>query len=115
LLTTILVFCCFTQAPIGRKLISVESYFMNVMFAGFLGGWEWLIVILAVLILFGAKRIPELAKGLGSGIKEFKKAAREVTEEVQNAGEEPPKPASKNGQPSSTVAQSQQPSSPPKA
>lgn len=88
---------------------------MNVMFAGFLGGWEWLIVILAVLILFGAKRIPELAKGLGSGIKEFKKAAREVTEEVQNAGEESSKPASKNGQPASTVAQSQQPSSPPKA
>ncbi len=60
---------------------------MNVMLAGFLGGWEWIIVILAVvLLLFGAKRIPELAKGLGSGIKEFKKAAREVTEEVQNAG-----------------------------
>jgi sec-independent protein translocase protein TatA len=88
---------------------------MNVMFAGFLGGWEWLIVILAVLLLFGAKRIPELAKGLGSGIKEFKKAAREVTEEVQKAGEEPPsKPASTNGQPASTVAQTQS-SNPPKS
>jgi sec-independent protein translocase protein TatA len=91
---------------------------MNVMFAGFLGGWEWLIVILAVLLLFGAKRIPELAKGLGSGIKEFKKAAREVTEEVQNAGEETPPPAKKsavNGQPpSATVAQSSS-ANPPKA
>jgi sec-independent protein translocase protein TatA len=81
---------------------------MNPMFAGFLGGWEWLIVILAVLLLFGAKRIPELARGMGTGIREFKKAAREVTEEVQNAGEEPVKPANaNNGQPSSTVAQSQ--------
>ena len=61
---------------------------MNVMFAAFLGGWEWLIVILAVLLLFGAKKIPELAKGLGTGIKEFKKATREVTDEIQNASAE---------------------------
>ena len=83
---------------------------MNVMLAAFLGGWEWVIVVLAVLILFGAKRIPELAKGLGTGIKEFKKAAREVTEEVQSAGDldSPPPPAkpSTNGQPHSTVSQS---------
>ena len=46
---------------------------------------EWLIVILAVLLLFGAKKIPELAKGLGTGIKEFKKATREVTDEIHNA------------------------------
>lgn len=86
---------------------------MNVMLAGFLGGWEWLIVILAVLLLFGAKRIPELAKGLGSGIKEFKKAAREVTEEVQNAGDSTPtKPAANSQPPASTVSQS---SNPPKA
>jgi sec-independent protein translocase protein TatA len=58
---------------------------MKVMIAGFLGGWEWVIVILAVLLLFGAKKIPELAKGLGTGIKEFKKATREVTDEIQNA------------------------------
>ena len=58
---------------------------MKVMIAGFLGGWEWVIVILAVLLLFGARKIPELAKGLGTGIKEFKKATREVTDEIQNA------------------------------
>jgi sec-independent protein translocase protein TatA len=89
---------------------------MNVMLAGFLGGWEWIIVILAVLLLFGAKRIPELAKGLGSGIREFKKAAREVTEEVQNAGESstPPAKPGTNGQPPATIAQSQPPN-PPKA
>ncbi len=88
---------------------------MNVMLAGFLGGWEWLIVILAVLLLFGAKRIPELAKGLGSGIKEFKKAAREVTEEVQNAGEStPPAKSVTAGQPPATVAQSKS-TNPPEA
>ncbi len=59
---------------------------MNTMLAAFLGGWEWLIVILAVLLLFGAKKIPELARGLGTGIKEFKKATREVTDEIQKCG-----------------------------
>ena len=67
---------------------------MNIMFAAFLGGWEWIVVILAVLLLFGAKKIPELAKGLGTGIKEFKKATREVTDEIQNSTNDvPPKPA----------------------
>lgn len=46
-------------------------------------GWQELLLILIVLlILFGGKRLPELARGLGSGIKEFKKALRE--EEPQN-------------------------------
>ena len=63
---------------------------MNVMFAAWLGGMEWLIVILAVLLLFGAKKIPELAKGLGTGIKEFKKATREVTDEIHNSPAETP-------------------------
>jgi sec-independent protein translocase protein TatA len=43
---------------------------------GFLpGGSEWLIILLVIVILFGAKKIPELMRGLGSGIREFKNAA----------------------------------------
>jgi sec-independent protein translocase protein TatA len=88
---------------------------MNVMFAiAWLGGMEWVVVILVVLLLFGAKKIPELARGLGSGIKEFKKATREVTEEIQNATDENPAPQKKsaaNGQsqPAQTVSQSSPP------
>ena len=85
------------------------------MFAAFLGGWEWVIVLLAVLLLFGAKKIPELAKGLGTGIKEFKKATREVTEEIQNTPTEttPAKPVITSATPPpSTVSQN---SNPPKA
>ena len=64
------------------------------MIAGFFGGWEIILILAVVLILFGAKKLPELAKGLGTGIKEFKKATREVTDEIQNAGTETPaKPA----------------------
>ena len=43
---------------------------------GWLGGPEILIVLIIILLLFGAKRIPELAKGLGSGVREFKKGTR---------------------------------------
>jgi len=45
------------------------------------GGWEWILVALAVLLLFGGKKIPELMKGLGQGMKEFKKAKNEAAEE----------------------------------
>lgn len=51
---------------------------MNVMFAGILGGWEIVLILAVVLLLFGAKKLPGLAKGLGQGIKEFKKASRDV-------------------------------------
>jgi len=58
---------------------------MNAMLAAFgLGGMEVILILAVVLILFGAKKIPELAKGLGSGIKEFKKATKEVTDEIHN-------------------------------
>jgi sec-independent protein translocase protein TatA len=90
---------------------------MNVMLAAWLGGMEWVIVILAVLLLFGAKRLPDLARSLGQSIREFKKGAREVTDEIQNAANETPAPPDKtvkNGQaqPGQTVSQS---SNPPKA
>jgi sec-independent protein translocase protein TatA len=57
--------------------------FMNTMIAGIFGGWEIILILAVVLILFGAKKLPELAKGLGQGIKEFKKATKEVTDEIQ--------------------------------
>lgn len=44
---------------------------------GRLGIWEWAVIILVVVLLFGGKKIPELMKGLGSGIKEFKNAAKD--------------------------------------
>ena len=52
---------------------------MNTLFAAMLGGWEIILILAVVLILFGAKKLPEFAKGLGQGIKEFKKATNDVT------------------------------------
>ena len=57
---------------------------MNVMFA-MLNGWEVVAILAVVLILFGAKRLPELARGLGQGIKEFKKSSREIQDEISSA------------------------------
>ena len=65
---------------------------MNIMFAGIFGGWEIVLILAVVLILFGAKKLPELAKGLGQGIKEFKKATREVTDEISTAMDQSPPP-----------------------
>ncbi|BCD45724.1 twin-arginine translocase TatA/TatE family subunit [Helicobacter suis] len=55
---------------------------------GFTSVWHWLIVLVVILLLFGAKRIPELAKGLGSGIKNFKKAVKDDEEEKKEGKEE---------------------------
>ena len=53
-----------------------------------LGPWEIALIILFVIILFGGKKLPELARGLGLGLKEFKKATREIKDEVQNASKD---------------------------
>ncbi len=63
------------------------------MFAVFgLGGGELVMIMAVVLLLFGAKKLPELARGLGQGIREFKKASNEVTDELHRAVEAEPQP-----------------------
>lgn len=47
-----------------------------------LGGMELILILFVVLLLFGAKKIPELARGLGRGIREFKDASKEIQNEV---------------------------------
>ena len=50
-----------------------------------LGPWEIGLIILIVIILFGGKKLPELARGLGLGLREFNKATREIKDEVKSA------------------------------
>ena len=50
---------------------------------GFVGPWQIVIVVVLVVLLFGGKKIPELMKGLGKGISEFKKGAKEGEEDSQ--------------------------------
>lgn len=57
----------------------------NILLFGMPGGTEWIVILLAILLLFGAKRLPELAKGLGKSIREFKKATSEVEDNIREA------------------------------
>ena len=76
---------------------------MNSLLAlGMPGGWEWIIIILVVLIFFGAKKIPELARGLGKGIREFR---REVS-----TGDEGEDGAESEASPENTVSATKCPS-----
>ncbi|MCD6099489.1 MAG: twin-arginine translocase TatA/TatE family subunit [Candidatus Neomarinimicrobiota bacterium] len=52
---------------------------------GNLGFGEILLIFLVLLLLFGAKRLPELARGLGKSLKEFKKATREIEDEINES------------------------------
>jgi sec-independent protein translocase protein TatA len=54
-------------------------------FLGNLGGPEIFLIVLFVLIFFGAKKIPELARGLGKGIREFKDATKEIKDEIEES------------------------------
>ena len=51
------------------------------IYLGMIGPWQIAIIVVLVLLMFGGKKIPELMKGLGGGIKEFKNAAKEESEE----------------------------------
>ncbi len=57
------------------------------------GGSEWILIVIAVLVLFGGRKIPEFMKGLGKGMREFNDAKNNVKQEFENGMNEPPKPA----------------------
>ncbi len=54
----------------------------------FVGGWEILVIALLILLLFGGKKIPELMKGLGKGVKSFKEGMKEVEDDVKEIQKE---------------------------
>jgi sec-independent protein translocase protein TatA len=54
-------------------------------------GMEWIIIIFAILLLFGGRKIPELMKGIGKGIREFNDAKNNVSKELRDSMNEEPK------------------------
>ncbi len=52
------------------------------------GPWQIIIILLVIVLLFGGRKIPELMKGLGQGIKEFKKASRDIDKEDEEEGKD---------------------------
>ncbi|NGX61677.1 MAG: Sec-independent protein translocase protein TatA [Chlamydiae bacterium] len=55
-----------------------------------IGGWELIVVLFLVLLLFGGKKLPDLARNLGKGMREFKKASQGILDEEKEGGEEEP-------------------------
>ena len=53
-----------------------------------LGPWEIVLIILVIILIFGGKKIPELARGLGKGLREFKKTTKEIKDEVDTVTED---------------------------
>lgn len=49
-----------------------------------LGPWEIVLIFVVLLLVFGGKKLPELARGLGQGLKEFKKATKDIKEEIKS-------------------------------
>gem|GEM_PF-164062 len=90
--------------PLHQKDHSYCEETMNPFHPAFIqgiGGPELLIILVIILLLFGAKKLPELAKGLGKSMKEFKKAAQEVQDDFQeamDAAEQDKKPDNKPAQ-----------------
>lgn len=57
--------------------------YTELLFIGGFGGWEVMLILLIIVVFFGAKKIPEMARGLGKGIREFKDATKEIQKEVE--------------------------------
>ena len=53
-----------------------------------IGPWEILVILFVIILIFGGKKLPELARGLGLGLKEFKKATKDIKDEVESATKE---------------------------
>jgi sec-independent protein translocase protein TatA len=56
----------------------------NLLFISMPGGSEWLLIVLAVLVLFGGRKIPEFMRGIGRGIREFNDAKNNVKKEIED-------------------------------
>lgn len=75
----------------------------TLLFLGNLRGWEWIIIFLAILLLFGGKKIPELMRGLGKGVHSFRKGMQEAKDEMNKPLDDKDKDASAGSAASSTA------------
>jgi sec-independent protein translocase protein TatA len=74
-----------------------------------LAGPDLIVLLLIILVLFGAKKLPELARGMGQAVKEFQKAKDEFTDELHKAGKTEPATTPTAQPPQATVARSDTP------
>jgi sec-independent protein translocase protein TatA len=82
----------FTGGAVGLQWVVMHPASPSLAILG-LGPAEIALILFLILLLFGAKRLPELARGFGKSIREFKKATAEVEDDLRSAMEDPPKGA----------------------
>ncbi|MBJ2196156.1 MAG: twin-arginine translocase TatA/TatE family subunit [Muribaculaceae bacterium] len=63
----------------------------QLLFIGNLGAGEIMVIALIVLLLFGGKKIPELMRGIGKGVRSFKEGVNNIEKDIENCAEEPKK------------------------
>lgn len=62
----------------------MNTFLLLPLFLGNLRGWEWIIILVVILLLFGGKKIPQLMRGLGKGVRSFKEGLNDIDEEIKN-------------------------------
>ena len=62
----------------------MTGLFAVILPLGVIGPWQWVIIALVILLLFGGKKIPELMHGIGKGVKSFKQGMKDVEKEIQD-------------------------------
>lgn len=77
----------------------------NLLFLGNLGVGEWVLILLVVLLLFGGRKIPELMRGLGRGIREFNDAKSNVKREIEEGINEKDRPTTNQTTTGTTTTQ----------
>ena len=80
------------EMPCNPLSLSEDGAMSVIALLSNLGGPDLIIILLIILVLFGAKKLPELAKGMGQAVKEFQKAKEDFTDELHSAGSTAPKP-----------------------
>ena len=69
-------------------MVEIKKTFLDIVLAfGMPGGWEWIVIGLFLVVFFGAKKIPEIARGLGKGIREFKDATKDIKQEIEQGAQ----------------------------
>ena len=66
----------------------IVSFFNSILLWSMPGGGEWILIIIAILLLFGGKKIPELMRGVGRGMREFNDAKNNVKNEIEEGMKE---------------------------
>lgn len=62
----------------------MNTFLLIPLFLGNLRGWEWIIILVVILLLFGGKKIPQLMRGLGKGVRSFKEGLNDIDEEIKD-------------------------------